>query len=148
MFSALSFSCPRAHVHVHVHATRVNGQTCDTRWRRRPPFVCLTACMTREVFHTLVVQLQLNTSTMTCLRGSSAAMLRSHTIRYHQKASRDDCTQLIRSVQRESGGRGIVFCLTTKEAEQVSTRILGKTMRDAVRNTQRWKKAPYAYPRS
>ena len=31
---------------------------------------------------------------------------------------------------------------------QVSTRTLGETMRGAVRNTERWEKAPYAYPRS
>ena len=30
----------------------------------------------------------------------------------------------------------------------VSTRILGKAMRDAVRNKEVWKRAPYAYPRS
>ena len=30
----------------------------------------------------------------------------------------------------------------------VSTRILGRTMRDAVRNKEWWEKAPYAYQRS
>ena len=30
----------------------------------------------------------------------------------------------------------------------LSTRILGETTRDAVRNKERWERAPYAYPRS
>ena len=30
----------------------------------------------------------------------------------------------------------------------ISTRILGKTMRGAVRNEERWERVPYAYPRS
>ena len=36
----------------------------------------------------------------------------------------------------------------TRVSERVITRILGKTMRDAVRNKQKVGKAPYAYPRS